>query len=171
MMYWIRKLFSSPSIHLASAGEVAVTAVFSLIPFFITYFVLVGTEKNADIEFSEVVARGQFFLLAYGIFGSVFWLAFLRNDVPRHDARAFIGLIAVLLVIPVVGFMGVDPTFQKVQNPSVIWWSYLLYAALLVINYLLLFFCRIEPPEPQDTLSKGAQEMRKKFEESANGKK
>lgn len=170
MIYWLRKLFTNPSVHLASAFEVLVTAIFSLVPPLVTLFVLLATDDSPDVKFTDIVERGQFFLLTYGLFGTVLWLAFLRKDVPRHDARVFLGVISILVIIPIVGFMGVDPTFEKVQNPTVIKLSYYFYGSLLLINYLLLFYCHIEPPEPQDSLNKGASEMRRKLEETQNAK-
>lgn len=169
MSYWLRKLRSDPDGHKTALYEVFITAVFSLAPFIITYFV--ESAKHSDASFmpiSALVGRGQLFLLSYGVYGTVFWLAFLKDDKPRHGARAFLGMIATILILPVIGFIGVDPSFSSVLNPNVVGWSYWMYGLLLVVNYLLLFYMNIEPPEPGEILDREARDMRDAFRGMSN---
>lgn len=170
MIYWIKKYFTNGPVHAHAVYEVLMTSLFSLSPFIITYFV--GSAKRMDgsfVSLSEIVGRGQLYLLAYGIFGTVFWLAFLKSDRPRHGARAFLGGIATLLIIPVIGFFGVDPTFSTVLNPSVVHMGYYFYFGLLFLNYLIIFYLSIDPPEPGDIFSRETSEMAQKYKELSNG--
>lgn len=166
MIYWIKKYFSQPETHLEALYEVLMTALFSLAPFAITYFVRAAkAAPGVEVPVEDIFGRGQLYLLAYGVFGTVFWLAFLKSDRPRHGARALVGGVATILILPVIGFLGVDPTFSTVLNGSIVKAGYWLYSGLLVFNYLLLFYMHIEPPEPGDVLGREAGEMRRRYSE------
>lgn len=169
-MYWLRQLFSRPSVHFWSIAEVLLTFILAVSPFAVTFLVL--SAKNAGNEFldvSSLVARGQLYLLAYGLLGPVLWLAFVKPDVPRHNARVFLGIVAIIALIPVVGFLGVDPTFSTIQNEMIVRWSYWYYAFFLFVNYLLIFFCNILPPDADQSLDRGSAAMRDRyFEEFPN---
>ncbi len=170
MIYWLLKLGTDPRSHKAALYEVFITAVFSLAPFIITYFV--ESARHSDSTFlpiSSLVGRGQLFLLSYGVYGTVFWLSFLKDDKPRHGARAFLGAIATIIILPVIGFLGVDPTFSSVLNPNVVEWSYWMYGLLLALNYLLLFYSNIDPPEPGSVLDREAKGMRDSYRAMNNG--
>ncbi|WP_430414760.1 hypothetical protein [Parasphingorhabdus sp.] len=136
-------------------SEVGIVVAFSFIPFFVSYFV--KSSQNNDVIISqtllELFGRGQIYLLAYALFGTIFYLAFVRGDKERHDARVFFGAIATLMMLPIVGFIGVDPTFSSVVNERVIEWGYWFYGGFAVIYYLLLFYIEIEPPSAHDILS------------------
>jgi hypothetical protein len=160
MIYWIGKYFTQLDTHLKALAEVAITAFFSLAPF--ATAILIPSIKRADgtfISLVEVVGRGQVFLLSYGLYGTIFWLAFANGEYPRHTARIMLGTIATLTIIPVVSVSGVDPTFSTVLNPSLIKASYWLYGLFIVINYLLLVYMRIEPPEPREVYKREAKTM------------
>lgn len=162
----MKKYFTDRKAHWAALYEVFVTALFSLIPFGIA--MVNASAKRADgtfISFGEVVGRGQIFLLCYALYGIIFWLAFGRGDVPRHGARVFLGVIATLLTLPVVGLFGVDPTFSNILNPSLVVASYWLYILLLTLNYLLLFYLNVEPPNPEDVLDREAKRTRERYAE------
>lgn len=166
MIYWIKKYFSNPSAHQIALYEVTVTALMSLAPFMITYFAKSAQITDGSfISLDEMVGRGQIYILVYGIFGTVFWLAFVKSDKPRHDARAFLGVVAFMLVLPILGFIAVDPTFSTILNKQIVILGYVFYIAMLFINYLLLFYLNIEPPEPNAVLARGADDMRKRYEE------
>lgn len=163
-MYWIGKFFSQFDTHLKALSEVAITAVFSLAP--LATAILIPSIKRADgsfIPLAEVVGRGQVFLLSYGLYGTIFWLAFANGDYPRHTARILLGTIATFAILPVVSVSGVDPTFSTLLNPSLIQASYYLYGLFIVLNYLLLVYMRIEPPEPREVYKREAQTMRDRF--------
>ncbi|UXS00852.1 hypothetical protein [Agrobacterium tumefaciens] len=166
MIYWVKKLFSNANLHGLAFFEVATTAVFSIAPFAIIFFIRYGrSEDQAVPSLEDLWGRGQLFLLAYGIFGTVFWLAFIRPDRPRHSARACLGTIATFVMLPVIGFIGVDPTFSTVLNKTVVTWSYWTYGFVLLMNYLLIFYMDIPPPEPRDVLRREAVDMRRAYEE------
>jgi predicted permease len=170
MIYWIKKYFSAPRAHWTAFYEVAITAAFALAPFLVTYFV--ESAKLPDGKFFNVdnlVGRGQLYLLSYGLFGSLFWLAFMKDDKPRHGARVFLGLCATLAMLPAIGYIGVDPTFSSVANRYIVNFGYILYFILLFINYLLLFYMNISPPEPQDILDRETLNMRQRYEEMRRG--
>lgn len=166
MIYWFKKYFTDRAAHWAAFSEVFVTAVFSLIPFAIA--LVNASARRADgsfISFEEIVGRGQIFLLCYAIYGVIFWLAFGRGDVERHGARIFLGVIATVITLPVVGLLGIDPTFSNILNPTLIIISYWLYGLLLLLNYLLLFYLNVEPPKPNDVLDREAQRTRDRYAE------
>ncbi len=170
MIYWIKKYFSHPDGHIQALYEVIMIALFSLAPFAITFFVRSAEHKDGvQVPFEEIVGRGQLYLLAYGVFGTIFWLAFLKSDKPRHGARAFLGGVATILILPVIGFLGVDPTFSAMLNSNIVRLGYWFYAILLTINYLLLFYMHIDPPEPSEVLDREAGSMRRQYEELTNG--
>lgn len=165
MIYWVRRYFSDPSGHIYALYEVLTSAAFSLIPFIVPYFV--NSAKRTDGSFmnmDDLVGRGQIYLLSYGVFGTIFWLAFLKAE-NRHGARSLFGLIATVLVLPILGFIGVDPTFSTVLNVNLVRYSYILYTILLILNYLLLFYINITPPNPGEVISREAGEMRGRWEE------
>lgn len=165
-MYWVKKYFSNFSAHVQAAYEVLTTAIFSLIPFAIAYInASVKLPGGKFITFTEIVGRGQVFLLSYALYGTIFWLAFGRSETARHGARIFLGLIATLLIFPVVGLLGVDPTFSNILNQSIVKISYYLYFILIIVNYLLLFYMKIDPPEPEELYEREAKGMREKYKE------
>lgn len=168
-MYWIRKYFSEPAAHFQAIYEVIVTAIFSLLPFVVS--IMVASARKTDGSFVDLVpmlGRGQLYLISYSVFGTVFWLAFLKSDSPRHSARAFIGLAATISIFPVVGFLGVDATFSTILNPTIINAGYYFYGFLLLANYLLLFYMNVKPPEPLEVLGREAGAMRERYEELRN---
>lgn len=166
MIYWIKMYFTDAKGHARALYEVLVLFAFSVLPFFIT--AMVRSAKNPDGSFAsmtDLFSRGQAYLLAYALFGSIFWLAFLKPDKPRHGARAFLGLIAVLALLPVVGFLGIDPTFSTILNKSMITASYVIYASLLFIRYLLLFYMNIAPPAAAEIFDRESSDMRNRYKE------
>ena len=165
-MYWVKKYFSDFPAHVQAAYEVITTATFSIIPFAIAYVnASIKSPDGSFITFDQIVGRGQAFLLSYALYGVIFWLAFGRNDAERHGARIFLGLLATLLIFPVVGLLGVDPTFSNILNPRIVSVSYWLYGCLLFLNYLLLFYMKIEPPEPKEVYKREEKNMRDKYKE------
>jgi NADH:ubiquinone oxidoreductase subunit 5 (subunit L)/multisubunit Na+/H+ antiporter MnhA subunit len=164
MIYWAKKYFTDPSAHFEAAYEVFVVFAFSLAPFFVAYFINASRLSNSS-TFEDLFGRGQIYLLAYALFGTIFWLAFLKSGRPRHGARVFLGFLATLLVFPLVGFLGVDPTFSTVINSSVVRFGFILYAILLTIYYLLLFYMDVQPPEPREIFIREVSEMRVRYEE------
>lgn len=170
MIYWLRKYFTDPRAHWAAAYEVILTAAFSLMPFLITYFVESAKRQDGTFfQMDNLVGRGQLFLLSYGIFGTVFWLAFMKDERPRHGARAFLGAVATLSVVPMIGYLGVDPTFSTVMNRTIIIYSYWIYGMLILINYLLLFYINVTPPQTGDILDRETNDMRARYEEMNRG--
>ena len=138
--------------------------VCSLAPFIIAAFVRSAQSINGnDITISDLLARGQVYLLAFSLFGTIVWLAFVRNDQPRHNARIFIGILALFLMLPIFGFIGVDPTFSTIFNPYITKLSFVFYGIFILFHYLLLFYCGIEPPEPRDVFSRDASTMADKY--------
>jgi hypothetical protein len=126
----------------------------------IAYFVRSSRGPASISEtFTELFGRGQLYLLAYGIFGTVFWLAFVRWDQPRHGVRIFLGSVATMMVLPIIGFIGVDPTFSTVANKTTIAWGYYFYGGMLIVNYLLLFYMDKQPPTVRDILKRGSQQL------------
>lgn len=165
-MYWVKKYFTDPASHRAALYEVITVALFSIAPFVVSYFVI--SAKRTDGSFmslEELFGRGQIYLIGYGIFGTIFWLAFLKGDRPRHGARALLGAIATLAIIPIVGFLGVDATFSTILNPQIVGLGYWFYAVLLLINYLLLFYMNIAPPEPSEVMARETGSMRARYKE------
>lgn len=169
--YWIRQFFSDWRGHLTALTEVGLTAVFTLSPFIIAYFVRAarGPASFSD-TFMDLFGRGQLYLLAYGVFGTVFWLAFVRWDQPRHGVRVFLGSVATILVLPIVGFLGVDPTFSSVANQTTVIWGYYFYASILLINYLLLFYMDKQPPTVRDILKRGSTQLADDYHSMEPGK-
>lgn len=170
-MYWIKKYFSAPLNHWRSAYEVFVTTAFSLAPFLVVYFVHAAQKDAVDSgsALGDLFGRGQIFILSYGVFGTIFWLAFIRPDRPRHEARVTLGLFATLAILPVIGFIGVDPTFSTIINYTVMKIGYGLYVFLLITNYLLLFYMHIDPPTASDIFSRETKTMRERYEGLGNG--
>lgn len=165
-MYWIRKFFSKPKVHKAALVEVLLCAAFSILPFLTAYLVQMARNpmENAP-ALGAFLEKGQFFLLAYGVFGTLIWLAFVRGDRPRHDARVFLGLLSLFVVFPLLSFMGVDYTFESIRNERIIDSGYLIYLLVLTLNYLLLFYINIDPPEAGSSLREGADRMKEKYSE------
>ncbi|MCK0099255.1 hypothetical protein MWU38_07665 [Qipengyuania sp. S6317L1] len=169
-MYWVKQYFSQPDVHWRSITEVLIIAICSLAPYFITAFVKSATgDGGVGFEVGTLFARGQIYLLAYALFGTILWLAILRGDRPRHAARAYLGMAAILLVLPIVGFIGVDPTFSTIVNDDVVSWGYWFYGAFLLIHYLLLFYMEIAPPDLQDTFKQGTKSLDDEYNRFKNG--
>lgn len=168
-MYWLKKYFSQPKAHLRALVEVLIVFLFSLLPYCVTAFVRAAkTQSDAKFQLDELFSRGQIYLLAYAIFGTIFWLSFVRWDRPRHDARIFLGVIAFFLVVPIIGFIGVDPTFSTVINSKVVELGYWFYFAFLCIYYLLIFYSDISPPDPQDIFKRGTRQLDQKYDRFAH---
>lgn len=135
-----------------------------MVPFIIAAFVRTAQSTNQnDVTISDLVARGQVYLLASSLFGTIVWLAFVRGDRPRHNARIFIGTLALFLMFPIFGFIGVDPTFSTVYNPYITKLSFLFYIVFIVFHYMRLFYCEIDPPEPREVLKRGVNDMADKY--------
>lgn len=167
-MYWIKKFFSDPESHGRSFIEVSVVAAFSLLFVSLPGFRDLGANENiSNIEFFTIA---QILALTYAQYGSIFWLAFIRGDKPRHSPRAALGLVATLLIIPIVPYLSFDPQFQSVTAEGAKTVSFALYSVYLIINYLLLFYLNVEPPSPEKSLSKGASSLREKYEEKTHAR-
>ena len=165
MKYWIKQYFTRPETHLWAAIEVLITFALGLMPFIVAYLKTSTANEGGELtEFWTLLNRGQLYLLTYGLFGPILWLAFIKPDVARHNARAILGLIALFAIFPVVGFLGIDPSFSTIQNERIVSYSYLFYAAFLFLNYLLVFYCTIEPPTAEETLNKGSRSMKDMYD-------
>lgn len=153
-MYWLKKLFSNLQLHFRAFQEVACVCLFSLVPLGVSIFVNYSKSESGNHTLARAIdslfGRGQMYLLAYALFGTIFWLAFLRPDKTRHDARAILGLIATLCMLPVVGFVGIDPTFSTIANPFIVKAGYFFYFGFAIIYYLLLFYMEIPAPDPDE---------------------
>lgn len=153
-MYWIKKFFSNLNVHGRAFSEVFCVCLFSLGPLGVNLFVQYAKSDNVTGTFvsalDSLFGRGQMYLMAYALFGTIFWLAFLRPDRDRHNARVVLGLVATICMFPIVGFIGIDPTFSTVANPEIVTIGYYFYAGFAVIYYLLLFYMEIQPPSPAD---------------------
>ncbi|WP_147158411.1 hypothetical protein [Novosphingobium sediminis] len=164
-MYWIRRLFSNPQAHARALAEVFIGVVFSILPFLIAAFVRSARSTDAiSVNVDDLVSKGQMYLLAASLFGTVVWLAFARDDRPRHNARIVIGVIALICMFPIAGFIGVDPTFSTVFNPFWVKLSFGFYFLFIAFHYLLLFYCEISPPEPGEIFSRDTTTMAQKYE-------
>lgn len=164
-MYWLRKLFTDGSTHLRAAGEAFILFVFSVAPFGVTVLIRMRTHQDDPIALYDLFSRGQLFLLAYALFGPIFWLAFVRWDRPRHNARTALGVLALFLLIPLVALMGVDPTFSTTLNYDLVLISFYFYGSLLLIRYLLTFYINIDPPVVSEILGREADVMRDRYRE------
>lgn len=166
-MYWFWKFFSDPGSHWRSLSEVAIIAIFSLLFVSLPGFRDLGANENiSNIEFFTIA---QILALTYAQYGSIFWLAFIRWDKPRHSPRSVLGLVATLMIIPIIPYLSFDPQFQSVTAEGAKSVSFALYAAYLVLNYLLLFYSNVTPPSAEKTLSNGASSLRAKYEEKQHG--
>ena len=155
---------------MAALTEVGLTALFTLSPFLIAYFVRSAQEPTSIGDtFSDLFGRGQLYLLAYGIFGTIFWLAFVRWDQPRHGVRIFLGSVTTLMVLPIIGFIGVDPTFSTVANKATVRWGYYFYVAMLTMNYLLLFFMDKTPPTVKEIFERESSDLADEYHSLEQG--
>jgi hypothetical protein len=153
-MYWIKQLFSHWGSHWKALCEVGCVCLFSLVPLGVSLFA-----QNAQAEgglvsvlptLNMLFGKGQMYLMGYALFGTIFWLAFFSGDKEPHVARRALGALAILAILPVVGIFGIDPTFSRVANPTIVQWGYYFYMAFAAIYYLLLFYVSIDPPTPSD---------------------
>ena len=168
--YWVRQFFSDWWGHLAALTEVGLIAAFSLSPFIITYFVHTARGPTSmAATLNGLFGRGQLYLLAYSIFGVIFWLAFVRWDQPRHGVRIFLGSVATLMVLPIVGFIGVDPTFSTIANHDTIAWGYYFYFGMLLLNYLLLFYMDKAPPTVKEIFQRGSNQLAREYHNLEEG--
>lgn len=175
MIYWIRQFFSRPRTHGLAISQVAVTTIFALAPLLITALVFnYKNEGNFDFEagVKQAVGGGQLFLYAYGLIGTIIWLAFIKWDRQMHGPRRLLGLITILASFLIVGMLGLDPTISSAKNIAIIKASYWTYAGFLFINYLLLFYLEIEPPGADESLKSGSKELIERYNrirDSSNG--
>lgn len=166
MMYWIKKYFSNRETHVQSIYEVGLVVIFSVAPFIMTYFIRMShAAEGSVVGINDLISKGQLYLLAYSVFGTILWLAFAKSDKPRHGARIFLGIFGVFLMLPVIGLLGVDPTFSANLSSFSITLSYWMYGIFIFVHYLLLFYMEIPPPQPRDILNREAQEMRALYTE------
>lgn len=165
-MYWIKKYFTDPREHRKALLEVFVTAIVSLIPLICAP--LIESSRHIDTSLpglGEMLGKGQLFVLTYGVFGTVFWLAFVRSFRTIHGARVALGLISLFLIAPIFLLLSEDPSLTSVVNPIYLKASYWLFILMNVIYYLLIFYTNISPPETQDIFDREASEMRTRYEE------
>lgn len=164
MIYWVRKYFSDPAAHWRALSEVIIVFLFSMVPLSISAFKALSRDgRGLDTAFYDLFGHGQAYLLGYALFGTVFWLAFVKGDRPRHNARIFLGVIATFMMFPIFGFSAVDPTFSTIINPESVRYSFYFYFTLLVINYLLIFYLHVDPPEPAGIFKREADDMGRRY--------
>lgn len=153
-MYWVKKLFSHGDAHWRAFCEVGCVCLFSLVPLGVSLFAQNAQAVSGTMSIGPTLnllfGKGQMYLMGYGLFGTIFWLAFFSGNKEPHIVRRAIGAIAIMAILPVVGLFGVDPTFSSVANSSIIAMGYYFYAAFAVIYYLLLFYVEIDPPTPNE---------------------
>ncbi|WP_421565248.1 hypothetical protein [Ochrobactrum sp. EDr1-4] len=170
MIYWLKVFFSQPDKHKKAFTEVLITTLFSIMPFIFLYLSnAVERQEFFSPVFYDLFGRGQLFLLAYSLFGTVFWLTIVQWDNKRHGPRITIGVIMVIIVWPLVGYMGFDPAFNNLLNPNFITLSYVYYSFVIFIYYLSLFFSKIDAPEPGSSIKRDKNTMRSNYEELKNG--
>ncbi len=160
-MYWLKQFFSNSHVHGRAFAEVFCVCLFSLAPLAANLF---SRSASADVNamsgaLDSLFGRGQMYLMAYALFGTVFWLAFLNPQKDRHNARVFLGFFATILMLPVIGFLGVDPTFSTLANPEIVKKGYYFYFAFASIYYLLIFYTEIQPPSPIDVLKRETETL------------
>lgn len=166
-MYWLGKFFSNGAAHWNAAQEVFIVVFFSFIPFFSHYFFSDARAVTTGADPTEVAGqlfgKGQIYLMAFALYGTIFWLAIVRGDRPRHGFRILIGTLATLMIFPIVGFFGPDPTFSETMNNSAVWRSYYYYAGYAFLYYLAIFYLEIEPPSPEDVLKAEGSQIQQKY--------
>lgn len=167
MIYWIRQFFTRPQSHLSAFAEVAVTSILALAPLMITALVF-NYKNNGNFDLSSGIAQaiggGQLYLYAYGLFGAIFWLAFIKWDKAVHGPRRVLGFVTILVALLIVGMLGLDPTISNAKNELILKGSYWTYLSFLFIYYLLLFYHEIDPPTAENSLKKGAQDLQQRYQ-------
>lgn len=162
-MYWLKQLFSHREAHWNAFCEVACVCIFSLAPLAVSLFVQNSQAQDGIIKIEPtwylLFGKGQMYLMGYGLFGTIFWLAFWSGDKEPHKARRFLGSLAILGILPIFAGFGVDPTFSSVNNPTIITFSYCFYGLFAAIYYLLVFYVAIEPPTPTSVFSDGVKDL------------
>lgn len=165
MGYWIRMLFTKGKLQGEAFVEVLIVALFSLIPFAISHvFKLAGNSSTKLHEIGYLFSKGQLYLLVAGMFGSVFWLAFVKSECPKNNVRTGLGVVAFVLMVPVFGIIAYDPTSSSLANENLIYFSYWHYACFLLLYYLLVFYSRLEPRDPRDVLNDGKISIKERYE-------
>lgn len=171
-MYWFKKLFTAWSVHLETAVEVFVVTIFSLIPLVISALAHNAGKENYQFEITPIIQSsfggGQLFLYSFSLIGTLIWLSFVRWDIPRIAPRIVIGLIVVVTGFLITSLAGIDPTLSNIKNPFLIDVSYYIYFATILTYYLLLFFCKIEPPSPEESLNKGSNDLMQDYRNMPN---
>jgi len=163
-MYWLKQYFKDAKTHFRAASEVVVTGFFSILPLVIPYIIANLRSSNGSFTpVTNVVGRGQIFILCYSFYGTIFWLAFCRAGAAGSGPRKFFGFVATVSIFFVVAVLGVDPTLSNILNPTIVNVSYLMYFVFLLINYLLLFYLNVEPPKLDEVYERGANDMRDKL--------
>lgn len=167
MTYWIKQFFSRPGTHWSAFQEVAVTAVISLVPLFIT--AVVFNYKNSSVfdltsGLEGAVGGGQLFLYAYALLGTIFWLSFMRSDRLMNAPRRIIGFLTFIAALFIVSLLGLDPTISEAKNPAILKASYWTYFLFLISHYLLLFFVEIDPPPASKSIANSARDLIGRYE-------
>lgn len=160
-MYWIRKLFSNGEIHGKALGEVFVVSVFSIV--FVSLPAWRALGANTPVDSIRFFSTGQLLALSYALYGTVFWLAFVRWDRPRHDVRIVLGFLGTLLMIPIIPYLSYDPNFESIVAPGAFRISVWVYFIFVLIVYLLLFYSDIEPPSPEKTLKEETSKLKSQY--------
>lgn len=163
-MYWIKQYFTRPREHWNALQEVLITLVGAIIPFLVAFVFNSAKLPDQFVSFWGMFDRGQMYILAYGMCGPIIWLAFVKADVPRHGVRVLLGLVSLVPMFVIVALIAPDGTTNSIENRSIVLWSYFLYPALLVVNYLLIFFCKIQPPSADESLGKSSAEMKNRYQ-------
>ncbi len=149
MIYWIRQLFTNGEGHKRAFAEVSIVGFFTLIPSIVTYYsTLADKSKPAaakgQFELTEnglipFLDGGDLYFLGYAIFGTLFWLSFIRWDNEVHAARKLFGTASLMMVLLLVGFMGIDPELNGITLAPVKGMGIYFYISMNLIYYLLLF--------------------------------
>lgn len=164
-----KQFFKDGRAHKQALKEVSIVVVVSMIPLVLEVFGNYYFSSKPFPSFwsmlTEATEKGKLFFFAFALFGTLLWLAFVKNGKQTLEVSKFLGIVAIIGALFAVYVYGIDPTSESSNNPETKGLSYLFYFAAVIFYYLLLVFGNLDPDEIDEMLAESA----KKREDNARG--
>jgi len=158
-----KQFFTDKGAHSRALFETFVVVTFSLMPLLIVFLSkyfdgYVALDGMSDF-ISATIGTGELFIYTFSISGSLIWLGFLKGGARRLIfPRKIISLI-VCLAIPILAIRVGHLIPLGVLADETVAVSIISFLFAIILYYLLLVFCEIEPPEVSPQLKANAKKM------------
>lgn len=141
-----------------SFSEVLVVCIFGIAPLF-AVALRASEQTNAVDSIASSITRGQLFLYAFSLIGTLAWLSIANWRIPSGVIKSIIALFVLVMIMLIFSFGIFDPTFEELKNENSVIWSYIIYFYAIFLYFAILMVINFPSIELGGVFRRGASSL------------